>query len=120
MSYMDIMDDYKSSKLILGGLCSNALDTFLEEHGEIKKIIFCLDCDEPARKALYGDKEKGKEGLLRIYKDRGYEVKKLQFNVPNIKDCNEMLFFLKENAPYAVAASKYESVKRKNACINHR
>lgn len=118
MSYMDIMDDYKSNKLVLGGLCSNALDTFLEEHSEIKKIIFCVDNDEPALKALYGDKEK--EGLLKIYREKGYDVKKLKFNVPNIKDCNEMLLYLKENAPYAIAASKYEHMSRKSVNIKSR
>lgn len=51
MSYVDIFTDYESNKLALGMLADAPLETFLREHPQITSIRFCLDGDEPGRKA---------------------------------------------------------------------
>ncbi len=51
MSYTDIYRDFHSNKLALGMLSDQPLVTFLQEHPQITTIKFCLDNDEPGRKA---------------------------------------------------------------------
>ena len=50
----------------LGMLADAPLETFLAEHPETEKIVFCLDNDGPGRKAA--------EALWRKYGDKGYLV----------------------------------------------
>ena len=50
-SYVDIFTDYESNKLALGMLADGPLETFLREHPQVTSIRFCLDRDEPGRKA---------------------------------------------------------------------
>ena len=66
MSYVDIFTDYESNKLALGMLADAPLETFLREHPQITSIRFCLDGDEPGRKAA--------AELMRKYYELGYEV----------------------------------------------
>lgn len=66
MSYMDIHGDFESNKLALGMLHDAPLETFLKEHTGIDTIYFCLDNDEPGRKAA--------EHFAEKYYGRGYEV----------------------------------------------
>lgn len=66
MSYVEIWNDFETNKLALGMISDAPLETFLKEHPQIKKIRFCLDNDEPGRKAT--------NQLLEKYKERAYEV----------------------------------------------
>lgn len=66
MSYMQIHGDFESHKLALGMLHDAPLETFLKEHPQISSIRFCLDNDEPGRKAALKFTEK--------YYGLGYEV----------------------------------------------
>ena len=66
MSYMDIFQDYENSLLALGMLSDAPLTTFLSEHPQIQSIKFCLDNDEPGRKAS--------EALMQKYYELGYDV----------------------------------------------
>ena len=66
MSYVDIFNDFDSNKLALGMLADAAIETFLNEHPQISLIKFCLDQDEPGRKAA--------EELVKKYYSLGFEV----------------------------------------------
>lgn len=93
MSYMDITNDYESSKLVLGMTADNPLKRFLNEHpNTIRKITFCLDNDEAGLKAMLGDREH--DGLVGLYRMNAYET---DYEVPSKgKDWNEYLL-LKKN-----------------------
>lgn len=82
MSYVDIFNDVEKNKLALGMLGDAPLERFLEEHPQITDIIFCLDNDEPGRKAA--------AELMKKYAQRGYGTQ----NLPppeGYKDYNEWL-----------------------------
>lgn len=66
MLYADIYSDYHSNKLALGMLSDAPLETFLKEHPQIQSIKFCLDNDEPGRKAT--------DTLMEKYYGLGYDV----------------------------------------------
>lgn len=88
MSYADIFWDFESNKLALGMLADAPLETFLKEHRQITSIRFCLDNDEPGRKAAVE--------LAAKYYGLGYEVE----DTPppaGFKDYNEWLKATKEN-----------------------
>ena len=88
MSYVDIFWDFESNKLALGMLADAPLETFLKEHRQITSIRFCLDNDEPGRKAAVE--------LAAKYYGLGYEVE----DTPppaGFKDYNEWLKATKEN-----------------------
>lgn len=82
MSYMEIFADFDSNKLALGMLADAPLVTFLKENPQISSIRFCLDNDEPGRKAT--------KELCEKYYGVGYEV---EDNPPpaGYKDYNEWL-----------------------------
>lgn len=82
MSYMDIFQDYENSLIALGMLSDEPLVTFLSEHSQIQGIKFCLDNDEPGRKAT--------EKLMEKYYMLGYEVEDCP-PPKNYKDYNEWL-----------------------------
>ncbi len=82
MSYMDIFNDYESNKLALGMLADAPLKTFLREHPQITFIRFCLDGDEPGRKAA-GE-------LMKKYYELGFEVEDCP-PPAGYKDYNEWL-----------------------------
>lgn len=66
MSYMTIYDDFSINMIALGMVSDEPLVTFLEEHQHITDIIFCLDNDEPGRKAT--------KVLMSKYYELGYDV----------------------------------------------
>lgn len=66
MSYVDIFQDYESCLVALGMLSDVPLVTFLSEHPQIHGIKFCLDNDEPGRKAV--------RNLMQKYYELGYDV----------------------------------------------
>ena len=82
MSYMDIFSDFESNKLALGMLADAPLITLLTENPQISFIRFCLDNDEPGRKAS--------QELCEKYYGLGYEV---EDSPPptGFKDFNEWL-----------------------------
>ena len=88
MSYVDIFTDYESNKLALGMLADAPLETFLREHPQITSIRFCLDRDEPGRKAA--------AELMRKYYELGYEVEDCP-PPAGYKDYNEWLVAAKLN-----------------------
>ena len=82
MSYVEIRGDYVTDKLALGMLSDAPLATFLEEHPKIGRITFCLDNDEPGRKAA--------EALMEKYYGLDYEVEDCPPPKP-FKDYNQWL-----------------------------
>lgn len=97
MSYIDMNKDHASNKLVLGMVEDNPLVQFLQDYSHIKKITFCLDNDEAAKKSLYGRQDPNgaviKKGLLDKYSEQGYSV---NVELPeNGKDFNEMLLHQK-------------------------
>jgi len=82
MSYMDIFADFESNKLALGMLADAPLITFLIENPQISSIRFCLDNDEPGRKASLE--------LCEKYYELGYEVEDSP-TPSGFKDYNEWL-----------------------------
>ncbi len=82
MSYIEIFADFDSNKLALGMLADAPLVTFLKENPQISSIRFCLDNDEPGRKAT--------KELCEKYYGLGYVVEN---NPPpaGYKDYNEWL-----------------------------
>ena len=82
MSYVDIFNDFNSNKLALGMLSDAPIETFLKEHPQITLIKFCLDRDEPGRKAS--------DELVEKYYNLGFDVD--DFPPPEgYKDYNEWL-----------------------------
>lgn len=88
MSYMDIFADYESNKLALGMLADAPLITFLKENPQISSIRFCLDNDEPGRKASLE--------LCEKYYGLGYEVEDCP-PPTGFKDYNEWLVVKKRD-----------------------
>lgn len=82
MSYMTIFPDEKVNMIALGMLGDAPLKTFLQEHGNIHSIQFCLDNDEPGRKAA--------DKLTAEYKQMGYETNQVSAPI-QYKDFNEWL-----------------------------
>ena len=82
MSYVEIRGDYETNKLALGMLSDAPLATFLEEHPKVRKISFCLDNDEPGRKAA--------DALMEKYYGLDYEVEDCPPPKP-FKDYNQWL-----------------------------
>ena len=106
MSYIDITGDYESNKIALGMLDDSSLITFLNEQKHVKNVVFCLDNDIPAHEALYGKEDKQKDGLLKKYKEAGYNVYDKSAPLCNgrCKDYNDVLKYLKIYKPEAVFA----------------
>lgn len=82
MSYVDMFGDFESNKLALGMLADAPLETFLKEHPQIESIRFCLDGDEPGRKAS--------AELTQKYYGLGYDVEDCP-PPAGYKDYNEWL-----------------------------
>ncbi len=82
MSYVDIFNDTDTNMVALGMTADAPLMTFLQEHPQITSIRFCLDNDEPGRKAT--------EQMMDKYYQMGYEVE--DFPPPkDYKDFNQWL-----------------------------
>lgn len=86
MSYVDIFSDFETNKIALGMLADAPLETFLSEHPQIASIQFCLDGDEPGRKAALQ--------LMEKYYGLGYEVEDCP-PPKGYKDYNEWLVAVK-------------------------
>lgn len=82
MSYVDIYHDTGEHLLALGMVADNPLEQYLSDHKEIQGIRFCLDNDEPGRKAAMELAEK--------YVRAGYTVK-IDGPPEQYKDYNEWL-----------------------------
>lgn len=87
MSYIDIFNNFESNKIALGMISDAPLEMFLKEHSQINTIYFCLDNDEPGRKAAKILNEK--------YYGLGYEVEDRPPPV-GYKDYNEWLVSAKQ------------------------
>ena len=68
------------NRLSLGGTSDIALPFFLNQHKEVKELVFCLDNDEPGREAS--------GALSKKYADDGYDTR---IEYPSGKDFNEDL-----------------------------
>lgn len=96
MSYLDVTGDYQSNKLVLGMVADNPLVQFLKDYHHIKKIGFCLDNDKAGMNAIYGDEEKGHQGLLKKYMLQGYQTHAdIVPKESGCKDWNEYLLYRK-------------------------
>jgi len=82
MSYVDIFHDTGEHLLALGMVADNPLEQYLKDHREIRGIRFCLDNDEPGRKASMELAEK--------YMRAGYTVR-VDGPPKEYKDYNEWL-----------------------------
>lgn len=82
MSYADIFHDTGEHLLALGMVADGPLEQYLKDHREIRGIRFCLDNDEPGRKAAMEMAEK--------YMRAGYTVK-VDGPPEEYKDYNEWL-----------------------------
>jgi len=70
----------RHNRLSLAGTSDVALSFFLNQHNEVKELVFCLDNDEPGREA---------SGVMaKKYADMGYLT---QIELPSAKDYNEDL-----------------------------
>lgn len=85
MSYITMYRYDRASMLALGMLADAPLETFLTEHPEINTIQFCLDNDEPGRKAT--------DELMEKYRIRGYYVK----DKPPQQGCKDYNQWLQES-----------------------
>lgn len=97
ISYTDIFSDFETNKLALGMLADAPLITFLAENPQISSIRFCLDNDEPGRKASLE--------LCEKYYELGYEV---EDSPPptGFKDYNEWLVAKKRDLEIPKNCSK--------------
>ena len=93
MSYVEISQEYNSSKLALGMLSDAPLETVLNDYPNIRTIVFCLDNDEPGRKAT--------EELMLKYSSKGYMVKDMPAP-QKYKDYNEWLVSLRRQRNLSV------------------
>ena len=66
MSFCTLHRKVRSNAVALCGLSKGALDTYLAENPHLKRIVFCLDADEPGRSAAAELREE--------YEKRGYQV----------------------------------------------
>lgn len=69
MSFVDMNLEFESNMIALGMLSDAPLITFLSEHTQISTICFCLDNDEPGKKAT--------KELLEKYYELGFDVENL-------------------------------------------
>ena len=100
MSYVEIRGDYETNKLALGMLSDAPLATFLEEHPKVRKISFCLDNDEPGRKAA--------DALMEKYYGLDYEVE----NCPPPKPFKDYNQWLQEAKKCLIAATPKREMAR--------
>ena len=69
MSFVDMNLEFSTNMIALGMLSDAPLITFLSEHKQISTICFCLDNDEPGKKAT--------KELLEKYYELGFDVEDL-------------------------------------------
>lgn len=101
MSYVDVHRDCRANLLALGMVADAPLETFLKEHPQITSIKFCLDNDEPGRKAT--------KELMKKYYELGYEVE--DYPPPKgYKDYNQWLQEQKKMAK-EVSVTRKQKVK---------
>lgn len=93
MSYMDIFPNTDEHLLALGMVADNPLEQYLSDHHEIKGIRFCLDNDEPGRKASLELAEK--------YLHKNYTVR-VAGPPDGYKDYNEWLVYVKKSRGISV------------------
>lgn len=84
MSYLSIYPENKENMIALGMVSDAPLETFLKEHSYIREIDFCLDNDEPGRKAT--------KQLVEKYQKAGYKVR----DTPAPKECKDYNDWLKQ------------------------
>lgn len=95
MSYVDFFHDTGEHLLALGMVADNPLEQYLSDHKEIRGIRFCLDNDEPGRKAAMELAEK--------YLHLGYTVK-VEGPPEQYNDYNEWLVGVRTQNSMRVAA----------------
>ena len=99
MSYMTLFPEERENMLALGMLGDAPLETFLKEHEQVCMIQFCLDNDEPGRKAT--------DKLIWKYQGFGYEVNSIQ-PPSQFKDFNAWLVAVRSKQMYEKAEKKRE------------
>ena len=82
MSYFEMYGRPQVHLIALGMTADNPLKQYLTDHQEIRSIGFCLDNDEPGRKASYQ--------LARKYMDLGYRTN-IYFPPEGCKDFNDCI-----------------------------
>ena len=66
MSFCTLYPQVTSNALALCGLHNGALDTYLKDYPHLKRIVLCLDADNPGQETA--------EKLTMEYEQRGYQV----------------------------------------------
>ena len=74
----------RDSRLSLGGVTELALEGYLEVHGRVDELVFCLDNDAQGREAA--------ERMTRRYADKGHRTR---IELPENKDYNDDLVKLR-------------------------
>lgn len=82
LSYLTLYPEQQCSMVALGMVADAPLETLLSDYPDITHIQFCLDNDEPGRKAT--------ASLMKKYYELGYEVEDVP-PPPGVKDYNEWL-----------------------------
>ena len=81
MSFCTLNRSVRSNAVALCGLAERPLDTYLKENPTLKRVVLCLDADEPGQEAT--------QRLMKKYKGQGYAV---SVRVPpKGKDWNEYI-----------------------------
>lgn len=78
-----------STRISLGGVSDNALERYLNEHSDVKKICFCLDNDSAGIEAT--------NKYMMKYSELGYEISS---EPPVTKDYNEDLQSMMKNTKH--------------------
>lgn len=97
MSYMDIFPNNDEHLLALGMVADNPLEQYLKDHPYIRGIRFCLDNDEPGRKASLELAEK--------YLHRNYTVR-IAGPPDGYKDYNEWLVSVKKDMARRISVQR--------------
>jgi DNA primase len=90
------------NRLSLAGITDTAMPFFLNQHSEVRELVFCLDNDDPGREAA--------ALMMKKYTDKGYSAR---IELPHRKDFNEDLQALRTQEK----AEKRTKTLHKNASI---
>jgi len=109
LSKMNGLDPAKDHRISLGCLSDGALERYLKQHHEIKRIVFALDNDIDGKAPDGSPHNHGQEAAKKFcdkYEQQGYTV---SMQIPQSKDFNEDLLQIRnEQAAVQTAEAEHE------------
>ena len=111
LSKMNGLDPAKDHRISLGCLSDAALERYLKQHPEIKRIVFALDNDIDGKAPDGSPHNHGQEAAKKFcekYEQQGYGV---SVQIPKSKDFNEDLIHIRNRA---AAAEQTADVERED------